>query len=124
MEPILIYREDTKYAKEELEKVGNEIKDLQEVFENVNEMMIEQKNIIESLEDNIDKTLEIVKEGSKELEIADELDKQIVVKKGIISGLGLVAINVPVSMLLGIQISLPITIVGLVGIGIYVKIKG
>ena len=33
MEPILIYREDTKYTKEELEKVGNEIKDLQEVFE-------------------------------------------------------------------------------------------
>ena len=124
MEPILIYREDTKYTKEELEKVGKEIKDLQEVFENVNEMMIEQKNIIESLEDNIDKTLEIVKDGSKELEIADELDKQIVVKKGIISGLGLVAINVPMSMLIGIQISLPITIVGLVGIGIYVKIKG
>ncbi len=123
MEPILIF-EETKYSEKEIQNISNEINDLQEIFTDISSMIAEQGEILDILEDDIELTKNLIESGSNSLKESEELNKNIVKKKSIITGLGITATMIPLTTLLGPQITLSLGVIGITGCVIYRIVRG
>ncbi len=83
----------------------------------LNKMIVEQHDEITNISENIIKTLDVVDDGAKQLEIAKDYQKSNYVRKGILVTGSLIAITCPIIILAGLKIGLIIGTVGLVGGG-------
>lgn len=124
MEPILIFEEKTKYSEKEIHNISNEINDLQEIFADISSMIAEQGEILDILEDDIELTKNLIESGSNSLKESEELNKDNVKKKSIITGLGITATMIPLTSVLGPQITIPLGVIGITGCVIYRIVRG
>lgn len=123
IEPNLIYKNELKYSREELDKISSDIKELNETFVVLNRLVENQNKKVIMLEDEIENSVILIDTGNSELEEAQNIDKSLIEKKGIVTGLGILAANIPIAAVLGFQVAAPIVAIGLIGIVVYVKIK-
>ena len=102
----------SKYSNKELEKLGKDVIELNETFQIVNELIAVQGHRIESLEDGIDDTLDNMEESNNELVSAENLQTAANKKKVIITGVGLIAVSIPLGSVVGYGIGIPVVIAG------------
>jgi len=101
---------DLKYDPLEIEKLANDMRELKDTFEMVNTMVQEQGESINIIETDIDKTNELVVSSNIQLEKANQFQKSVMKKKGVLYGLGILAINIPLAPIVGLQFSIPISL--------------
>ena len=95
--------EQLKYSPLEIERLVNDMAELKETFQIVNTMVYEQGSGIEAVENYVENVSGQVQNASAELEKAATFQKKAMKKKGILYGLGLLAINVPHLLMSGFR---------------------
>lgn len=103
---------ELKYNNKELESLSRDVIELHETFQIVNEMIAIQGEKLEVLEDSIEETLANVESANKELIIANDLQITTIKKKIIIAGIGLTALAVTSSSIIGYSVCIPVCLVG------------
>ncbi len=103
---------ELKYNEKELADLSKDVIDLNETFKMVSEMVAIQGEKLELLEDSIDDTLDNIDRSNTELVLASNLQTNATKKKVFITGVGLLAVSVPIASVVGYGISIPITIGG------------
>lgn len=101
---------DLKYDPAEIEQLVADLAELRETFEIVNSMVEDQSTSIETLENHVDNVCQKVALGSEDLKRASKYNKAKNKKKKILLGLGILAINIPLAPVVGLQFSLPISL--------------
>ena len=102
--------EQLKYSPREIERLANDMAELKETFQIVNTMVYEQGSVIQAVENYVENVSGQVQNASAELNNAANYQKRTMKKKGILYGLGLLAINVPLAPIIGLQFSVPISL--------------
>ena len=104
---------------DQLKKLNNDVVELHETFKLVNDMVIQQGDKINVLDELVDETINDVEAGNMDLIVSTELKKEIAHKETIIAGASILAISIPLTSLVGFQITIPISIVGFCGFKLY-----
>ena len=101
---------ELKYNPEELDKLTNDMNELKETFQIVHSLAAEQGESLNLVETEVLETDAKIESSCQELEKASGYQKAAIKKKGILYGLGIVAINIPLAPIIGIQFSLPLSL--------------
>jgi t-SNARE complex subunit (syntaxin) len=104
---------------DQLKKLNNDVVELHETFKLVNDMVIQQGDKINVLDELVDETINDVEAGNMDLIVSTELKKEIAHKETIIAGASILAISIPLTSLVGFQITIPISIIGFGGFKLY-----
>jgi t-SNARE complex subunit (syntaxin) len=102
----------SKYSNKELVELGKEVTELNETFQIVNELIAVQGQSIETLEDSIDNTLDNIEVSNNELVSSENLQTAANKKRVIITGVGLIAVSIPLCSSVGVGIGIPVVFVG------------
>jgi t-SNARE complex subunit (syntaxin) len=102
-----------------LHKLDNDVVELHETFKLVNEMVIQQGEKINVLNELVDENRNNIEAGNKDLILSTELKSEIAHKETIIVGASILAISIPLTSIVGFQITIPISIVGFCGFKLY-----
>jgi t-SNARE complex subunit (syntaxin) len=108
---------------DQLKKLNNDVVELHETFKLVNDMVIQQGEKINVLDELVDETINDVEAGNMDLIVSTELKKEIAHKETIIAGASILAISIPLTSLVGFQITIPISIIGFGGFKLYSLFK-
>lgn len=98
--------DESKYKKEEITKIEKDVKEISSLFEEVNLLVANQQESLNHIEDFVYTANNNITKGNVELKKANKYSKM---KKGLILG-SLCAANIPLSILFGPQISIPLTL--------------
>ena len=109
----------TKFNNDQLKKLDNDVIELHETFKLVNEMVIQQGEKINVLNELVEENINNVEAGNKDLLLSIQLKKELAYKETIIAGASILAIGIPLTSLVGFQITIPISIVGFCGFKLY-----
>ena len=120
---ILHNDEIQKRNNEQLKKLNSDVIELQETFKMVNELVIQQGEQIDVLDELVEENRSIVEAGNNDLILSSKLKKEIAQKETIIAGASIIAIGIPLTSLVGFQITIPISIVGFCGFKLYKLFK-
>jgi t-SNARE complex subunit (syntaxin) len=99
-------KEENFIKKNDLEKIEKDINDLNEIQQTINELVILQGKNINNLENHIDNTISDVEKGSEELNQTMIIQDEIMIKKNILTGIGIVGLTVITTPLIGIPFAL------------------
>jgi t-SNARE complex subunit (syntaxin) len=120
MEKIILQNRDEEVmCNNRLTKLNNDVIELQETFTLVNELVIQQGEKINILDELVEENRNNVEAGNKDLIISTQLKREIAYKETIIAGASILAIGIPLTSLVGFQITIPISIVGFCGFKLY-----
>jgi t-SNARE complex subunit (syntaxin) len=120
MEKIILQNRDEEVmCNNRLTKLNNDVIELQETFTLVNELVIQQGEKINILDEIVEENRNNVEAGNKDLIISTQLKREIAYKETIIAGASILAIGIPLTSLVGFQITIPISIVGFCGFKLY-----
>ncbi len=112
-----------KQNNDQLTKLNNDVIELHETFKLVNELVIQQGEKINVLDELVEENRNNVEVGTKDLIITTQLKNEIAQKETIIVGASIIAIGIPLTSLVGFQITIPISIVGFCGFKLYNLLK-
>ncbi len=120
MEKIILQNRDEEVIiNNRLTKLNNDVIELHETFKLVNEMVIQQGEKINVLNELVEENINNVEAGNKDLLLSRQLKKELAYKETIIVGASILAIGIPLTSLVGFQITIPISIVGFCGFKLY-----
>jgi t-SNARE complex subunit (syntaxin) len=91
---------------EEIEKLHKDILELNEVFKDFNNYVIQQTEQIETIATNIENTHEEVNIANIEINKAEEYQFKFIKKKLILTTLAITAINAPIGLFFGAKVAL------------------
>jgi t-SNARE complex subunit (syntaxin) len=97
---------------EKLTKLSKDVIELNEIFSMVNDMVVDQQESIGMLQEAIVDATEQHKQAQVELQQATDLQKKVDKKKTLLTGAGIIATSVALSTVVGIGISIPLTLGG------------
>ena len=119
MEKVIINNKLTKLNNDQLHKLDNDVVELHETFKLVNELVIQQGEKINVLDELVEENRNNLEAGNKDLILSTELKSEIAHKETIIVGASILAISIPLTSIVGFQITIPISIVGFCGFKLY-----
>ena len=127
MEEVIINNRLTKLNNDQLQKLDNnrlhkldnDVVELHETFKLVNEMVIQQGEKINVLNELVDENRNNIEAGNNDLILSTELKSEIAHKETIIVGASILVISIPLTSIVGFQITIPISIVGFCGFKLY-----
>jgi t-SNARE complex subunit (syntaxin) len=99
-------KEENFIKKNDLEKIEKDINDLNEIQQTINELVILQEKNINNLENHIDNTISDVEKGSEELNQTTIIQDEMMIKKNILTGIGIVGLTVITTPIIGIPLAL------------------
>lgn len=102
---------ELKYNPDELVELAKEIDELRETYQIVNSLSIQQGERMNQIENEIETMSENVSKSNIELEKAATYQQSTLKKKGVLYGFGILALNIPLAPLMGLQFSIPISLV-------------
>jgi len=102
----MLKEEDFIKKNNDLEKIKKDINGLNEIQRTINEIVILQGKNINNLENHIDNTISDVEKGSEELNQTMIIQDEIMIKKNILIGIGIVGLTVITTPIIGIPIAL------------------
>lgn len=90
---------------EDIQKIYQDVLDINRIFKDLNKLVNEQTEPIEQLEIQLNTTLKKTKDGVKQLEIADKMHSSWLSKKNkiILLSIAGLSINVPIAVFLGLK---------------------
>jgi t-SNARE complex subunit (syntaxin) len=94
----------------DLEKIEKDINDLNEIQRSINELVILQGKNINNLENYIDNAISDVEKGSEELNQTVIIQDEIMIKKNILTGIGIVGLTVIATPIIGIPLALSLSL--------------
>ena len=100
------------YSEKDIEKIEKDVVELVEVFTTVQDMVVQQKDAINTIDINIDNTSEYVIIAQDDLDEIEKIRKGIITKKTIIYSVGVLAISIPISVLAGPFIGVTFAVLG------------
>jgi len=100
------------YSEKEITKIEKDIIELNETFKIVNDLTYNQGVKIDQIVDSIDSIQNNCEIGLDNIEKAQQLQIDIHKKQSLILGISVVGISIPITSVIGIQVGLPIAIVG------------
>jgi len=89
------------YNQEDIAKIEKDVIELVEVFNTVQDLVIQQADTINIIEDNIDNANEYVVITHNDLDEIEKIKKKMANKKTIIYSVGVLMISIPISVLAG-----------------------
>ena len=119
MEKVIINNKLKKLNNDQLHKLDNDVVELHETFKLVNELVIQQGEKINVLDELVEENRNNLEAGNKDLILSTELKSEIAHKETIIVGASILAISIPLTSIVGFQITIPISIVGFCGFKLY-----
>lgn len=96
----------------ELALLKKDLIEIQETFQMVGELVEEQGEPLDNIENSVEMSNMLTQDSNIELKDAKKNQGKKMKKKSILVGAGLVAVNIPLAALVGLQVSLPVTIIG------------
>lgn len=112
MNIVKLPENDEKYSEKEISEIEKEVADLNETFKIVNDLTYSQGVKINQIVDSIDTIQNNCELGLSDIENAKRLQNDNHKKQSLILGVSLVGIAVPITSIIGIQVGLPLAIVG------------
>jgi t-SNARE complex subunit (syntaxin) len=109
MEPVFNHN---LHKTQELTKLSKDVIELNELFLMVNGMVVDQQESIGRLQEAIVDATEHHEQSQLELDQATDLQKKADKKKTLLTGAGIIATSVALSTVVGLGISIPLTIGG------------
>lgn len=103
-------KEENFIKKNDLEKIEKDINDLNEIQQTINELVILQEKNINNLENHINNTLVDIERGSEELSKTMILQDEIMIKKNILTGIGIVGLTIITTPIIGIPLALSVSL--------------
>ena len=90
---------------EEIEQIFKDVQDINEIFRDLNKLVLEQSEPIIVLEENIDSSVKSTEKGVDALKIAESYHKSWFSKRNkfILMGIAGLSINAPVTILFGLK---------------------
>jgi t-SNARE complex subunit (syntaxin) len=104
------------YKEEDNEKLEKEVIELVEIFNTVQDLVVNQKGIINVIENNIDNANEYVVITQNDLDEIEKIKKNNANKKTIIYSFGVIMISIPISVLAGPILGVTFAVLGVGGI--------
>lgn len=105
-----------KYSEKDIEKIEKDVVELAEVFTTVQDMVVQQKDVINTIEINIDNTSEYVIIAQDDLDEIEKIRQGVINKKTIIYSVGVLAISIPISVLAGPFVGISFAVLGVTSI--------
>jgi hypothetical protein len=111
-------------SEKDIEKIEKDVVELAEVFTTVQNMVVQQKDAINTIDINIDNTSEYVIIAQDDLDEIEKIKKANITKKTIIYSVGVLAISIPISILGGPISGISFAILGISSVKGYSIFKG
>jgi t-SNARE complex subunit (syntaxin) len=109
--------------KEDDEKIEKEVIELVEIFNTVQDLVVNQKGIINVIEDSIDNAHEYVVITQDDLDEIEKIKKNMANKKTIMYSVGVIMMSIPITALAGPFVGISFAVLGVGGIKGYSSYK-
>jgi len=123
MNIVKLPENDEKYSEKEISHLEKEVADLNETFKIVNDLTYSQGVRINEIVDSVNLIQDNCQIANNEIDIAQKLQIDNHKKQSLILGVSVVGISIPITSVIGIQVGLPIAIVGAIFIAPFYLIK-
>ena len=123
MNIVKLTENDEKYSEKEISHLEKEVADLNETFKIVNDLTYSQGVKINEMVDSVNLIQDNCQIATNEIDIAQKLQIDNHKKQSLILGVSVVGISIPITSIIGIQVGLPIAIVGAIFIAPFYLIK-
>jgi t-SNARE complex subunit (syntaxin) len=112
MNIVKLPENNEKYSENEINQIEKDVIDLNETFKIVNDLTYNQGVKINEIVDSVNLIQDNCQIAKNEIEIAEKLQIDNHKKQSLILGAGVIGISIPISSVIGIQVGLPLAIVG------------
>ena len=123
MNIVKLPESNQKYSEKEISHLEKEVEDLNETFKIVNDLTYNQGVRINEIVDSVNLIQDNCKIANNEIDIAQKLQIDNHKKQSLILGVSVVGISIPITSVIGIQVGLPIAIVGAIFIAPFYLLK-
>ena len=123
MNIVKLPENDEKYSEKEISYLEKEVADLNETFKIVNDLTYNQGVKINEIVDSVNSIQDNCELARNQIDIAEKLQIDNHKKQSLILGVSVVGISIPITSVIGIQVGLPIAIVGAVFIAPFYLLK-
>ena len=89
------------YTEKDIEKIEKDVVELVEVFNTVQDMVVQQTENINTIENSIDTTSEYIVIAQDDLDEIERINQRIINKKKLMYSLGVIIISIPIGALAG-----------------------
>lgn len=113
------------YTEKDIEKIEKDVVELVEVFNTVQDMVVQQSENINTIENSIDTTSEYIVIAQDDLDEIERINQRIANKKKLMYSLGVIFISIPIGALAGPIAGISFAAIGvggLKGYSIYKKL--
>ena len=119
------YKEDDEKIdyKEDDKKIEKEVIELVDIFNTVQDLVVNQKGIINVIEDSIDNAHEYVVITQDDLDEIEKIKKNMANKKTIMYSVGVIMMSIPITALAGPFVGISFAVLGVGGIKGYSAYK-
>lgn len=112
MNIVKLLENNEKYSENEINQIEKDVIDLNETFKIVNDLTYNQGVKISEIVDSVNLIQDNCQIATNEIEIAEKLQIDNHKKQSLILGVSVIGISIPISSVIGIQVGLPLAIVG------------
>ena len=112
MNIVKLPENNEKYSENEINQIEKDVIDLNETFKIVNDLTYNQGVKINEIVDSVNLIQDNCQIATNEIEIAEKLQIDNHKKQSLILGVSVVGISIPITSVIGIQVGLPLAIVG------------
>ena len=112
MNIVKLPENNEKYSENEINQIEKDVIDLNETFKIVNDLTYNQGVKINEIVDSVNCIQDNCQIAVNEIEIAEKLQIDNHKKQSLILGVSVVGISIPITSVIGIQVGLPLAIVG------------
>jgi t-SNARE complex subunit (syntaxin) len=112
MNIVKLPENNEKYSENEINQIEKDVIDLNETFKIVNDLTYNQGVKISEIVDSVNLIQDNCQIATNEIEIAEKLQIDNHKKQSLILGVSVIGISIPISSVIGIQVGLPLAIVG------------
>jgi t-SNARE complex subunit (syntaxin) len=123
MNIVKLPENDEKYSDNEINQIEKDIIDLNETFKIVSDLTYNQGVKINEVVDSIDSIQNNCEMAIDDIEKAQRLQIDNHKKQSLILGVSVLGISIPITSVIGIQVGLPIAIVGAIFIAPFYLLK-
>jgi len=112
MNIVKLPENNEKYSENEINQIEKDVIDLNETFKIVNDLTYNQGVKINEIVDSVNLIQDNCQIATNEIEIAEKLQIDNHKKQSLILGISVVGISIPITSVIGVQVGLPLAIVG------------
>jgi t-SNARE complex subunit (syntaxin) len=112
MNIVKLAENNEKYSENEINQIEKDVIDLNETFKIVNDLTYTQGVKINEIVDSVNLIQDNCQIATNEIEIAEKLQIDNHKKQSLILGISVVGLSIPITSVIGIQVGLPVAIVG------------